>query len=132
MQDVGIVQVVPDGFIGAVLQYGLFGHGDLAEARTAAVTAMVMFQMWHALSCRSLVTSLLRIPPLTNPLLLLSVVAATGAQLLLVYWPPMQRLFGTTALPLQDWSLIIGVSLLGVVAMEASKWYGRRRRWHST
>jgi Ca2+-transporting ATPase len=115
----------------AIFHYVLLdGEGNEALARTAAVTTMVMFQVFHAISCRSLVTSVFRIPPLRNWLVLLSVVLGVGAQLLFVYWPPMQRLFGTQPLPPVCWAYIAGLSILGVAAMELTKMVVRREEWH--
>ncbi|MGQ9731615.1 MAG: cation-translocating P-type ATPase [Candidatus Zipacnadales bacterium] len=122
----------------------LFGMGSLAVfhyvlldseknealARTAAVTTMVMFQLFHALSCRSLVTSVLRIPPLSNPLVVGSLFIAVGAQLLFIYWPSMQRLFDTEPLPPLCWAYILMLSLLGVVIMELAKIIVRHNKWH--
>jgi hypothetical protein len=39
----------------------------------------------------------------------------------------MQALFGTVPLSLTDWTLIVGVSLIGIVAMEISKFAARKR-----
>ncbi|MGE5531328.1 MAG: cation-translocating P-type ATPase [Bacteroidota bacterium] len=102
----------------------------LALAQTAATTAMVMFQIFHALSCRSLVTSIFRMPPFSNPWAVGAFIAGTGAQLLFVYWAPLQGLFRTVPLGLADWGIIIGLALAGVLIMELGKMFVRRRRWH--
>ncbi len=111
----------------AVFQHQLSLTGDLAQARTAAVTTMVMFQIWQAFSSRSLVRSIFRVPPFTNKFLFVSTVIAVGAQLLFIHSGPMQALFGTRPLTPAEWALIVGVSLTGVVAMEMSKLVARRR-----
>lgn len=105
-------------------------HGDLRLAQTAAVTTMVMFQFVHAINCRSLVRSIVRIPVLSNLFLAVSLVLAAGAQLAFVYWPPLQRVFGTVDLPVRYWGYIILLSLAAVVALELCKLFVRRRRWH--
>lgn len=112
----------------AVFRHQLALTGDLDHARTAAVTTMVMFQIWQAFSSRSLVRSTFRVPLSANKFLLISSVIAVGAQLLFIHWAPMQTLFGTTPLIFTKWMLIIGVSLTGVVAMELSKLAARRQR----
>ncbi|UCH34818.1 MAG: HAD-IC family P-type ATPase [Armatimonadota bacterium] len=99
----------------------------LADARTVAMTNMVMFQMWHAFSCRSLARSVFAIPLRTNPFLLVSVFAAIGAQALVIYWPPLQAIFGTRPIHLNCAVCIFFVSLGGVAAMEVSKWFARNR-----
>lgn len=114
----------------AVFYLTWFGHSALPQAQTAAVSTMVMFQIFHALNCRSLVSSIFRVPPFSNPFLSASLVLAVTAQLLFVYWSPMQTLFHTVPLAAVDWLLIVGVALLGVVAMELAKLVVRRRRRH--
>jgi Ca2+-transporting ATPase len=91
---------------------------------------MVMFQIFHALSCRSLVTSIFRMPPFSNPWAVGAFVAGTAAQLLFVYWSPLQGLFRTVPLGLSDWGLVVGLALSGVLVMELGKLFVRRRRWH--
>ena len=133
--DLGLVDEVVGILFGvgslAIFHYVLLdGEDNDALARTAAVTTMVMFQVLHAMSCRSLVTSVFRMPPLRNPLVLLSIALGVGAQLLFVYWPPMQRIFGTQPLPPVCWAYIAGLSILGVAAMELVKVIVRRQEWH--
>jgi len=115
----------------AVFHYVLLdSDGNEALARTAAVTTMVMFQVLHVLSCRSLVTSVFRLPPLSNPLVVVSVFMGVGAQLLFVYWGPMQRVFGTQPLPALWWACIVALSVLGVAAVELAKAAVRSAKWH--
>jgi Ca2+-transporting ATPase len=102
----------------------------LALAQTAATTTMVMFQIFHALNCRSLVTSIFRMPPFSNPWAVGAFAIGTVAQLLFVYWAPLQGLFRTVPLSLADWGLIIGLALAGVLIMELGKMFVRRKRWH--
>ena len=104
--------------------------GNLALAQTAAVTMMVMFQLFHVVSCRSLVTSIFRIAPFSNPFLAISIAVSLVAQFGFVYWPPMQRLFGTVPLPAEYWIYIISMSLFAVLVMEIAKIVVRRRKWH--
>ncbi len=104
--------------------------GSLALAQTAAVTMMVMFQLFHVVSCRSLVTSIFRIAPFSNPFLAISVAVSLVARFGFVYWPPMQRLFGTVPLPAEYWIYIISMSLFAVLVMEIAKIVVRRRKWH--
>ena len=112
----------------AIFYLSLYDDSFLPRAQTAAVTTMVMFQLFHALNCRSLVTSVFRLRPFSNPFLAASLVAAATAQVLFVYWAPMRSLFQTVPLAGGDWPLITGIALLGVLAMELAKLIVRRRR----
>ena len=113
-----------------IFRYVLFDSQDVAMAQTAAVTMMVMFQVVHVLSCRSLVRSITRIPLTKNPLLAVCIPLSIGAQLLFVYWGPMQGLFGTVGLPLHYWGYIVAMSFSATVAMEIGKVFVRSRGWH--
>jgi len=127
LQHMLVISVVFAAGALAVFRYQLALTGDLAQARTAAVTTMVMFQIWQAFSSRSLVRSIFRVPPFANKFLFISTLIAIGAQLLFIHAGPMQALFGTAPLTAAEWALIIAISLTGVVAMEISKLVARKR-----
>ncbi len=115
----------------AVFYYVWVDSGEnVGMARTAAATCIVLFQLWHAWSCRSLVSSIVRIPIRTNPFLMGSLAISFGAQQLFVYWMPMQKLFDTIALPAAYWLYILVLSFSGVLAMELGKIVVRRQKWH--
>jgi magnesium-transporting ATPase (P-type) len=114
--------------LGTLVMFDWAGRGAfLDEARTVAMTTMVMFQMWHVFNCRSLERSILKVPLLTNKFLLFSVIAAMGAQLAVIYWGPLQAVFHTTPLSLHQWGVILLISSSVILVMEISKWVERRR-----
>jgi len=106
--------VAPLGFLGA-------GGANIAHARTAAFTTLVMFQMANVFNCLSARESLFTAGPFRNPWLLLAVTLSIGLHALVVYWPPLQTAFETTALSAADWAVAIGVALTVIVAGELSK-----------
>ena len=128
LQHISVIAVVfGAGTIGGYF-FSMWRHpGEIAMAQTAAATTMVLFQMWHAYSCRSLYVSIFKVPIINNKFLFISTILATGAHLAFVYWPPMNNLFSTAPLPLDDWMYAIGAGAVGVLAMEISKWFLRRR-----
>ncbi|MCX7597621.1 MAG: HAD-IC family P-type ATPase [Armatimonadetes bacterium] len=101
---------------------------DLEHARTVAMTTLVLLQMLHVFSCRSLITSIFVYPLRTNPWLLLGSSAALVAQFFALYGLPRGNVFATTYLSLQDWALILPVAVAGVLAMEVSKLAARKLR----
>ncbi len=104
------------------------GEVNLKESRTLAMTTMVMFQMWHVFNCRSLDRSIFHIPLTTNKFVLFSVIASSCAQLAAIYWRPLQSVFGTTPLNLQEWGVVIVLTSSVVLFMEISKSIGRRMK----
>lgn len=104
----------------------LEGTGDLDLARTAAVTQMVVFQFFHVFNSRSLDRSILRVPPLSNRILFVSLLVAGTVHLAGLYWSPLQALLRTTPLDGDTWLMILAVGTLVVVGGELDKAVNRR------
>jgi P-type Ca2+ transporter type 2C len=100
---------------------------SVERARTIAVTTMVLFQFFQAWNSRSELQSVFRMDPLSNPLLFYGTVAAFLAQIAVIYLPALQWVFRTEALDGSDWSRIILVALVVVVAVEIDKALRRRK-----
>lgn len=115
---------------GCLLTYRLawLQDEDLEHARTVAMTTLVLLQMLHVFSCRSLITSVFVYPLRTNPWLLLGSGAALMAQFFVLYGLPRGNVFATTYLAAKDWILILPVAAVGVLAMELSKLLARALR----
>ncbi len=75
-------------------------------ARTAAFTAMVLFEKVSVFAFRSFHHTNMRIGWLSNRLLIAALVLMIGAQLAAVYWPPLQILLRTEALGWDHWQVI--------------------------
>ncbi len=114
------------GLFGLTMGLGtwfLFRHyvsTHLAHARTVAFTTLTIFEMFAVFGARSL-RPFDRLNPLTNLWLLLAVVSSVGLQLLVIYWPPLQSIFKTVPLRGYDWYWILGLSAIGFLLMELSK-----------
>ncbi|MEO0362391.1 MAG: HAD-IC family P-type ATPase, partial [Pseudomonadota bacterium] len=90
-------------------------------ARTAAFTAMVVFEKASVFAFRSLREPNWRIGWFSNPWLLVALTATMGLQVAAVYWPPLQTLLRTTPLALGDWGLILALAAPLVVGPELFK-----------
>lgn len=101
---------------------------SVEHARTVAVTTMVLFQFFQAWNCRSETRSVFLMNPFSNAFLFFSMIAAFAAQIAVVYWRPLQWVFRTDALSLQEWAEITAVALTVVAAVEIDKILRRRRR----
>ena len=105
--------------------FGLFlraleqGH-SLAEARTVAVNVFVMVQIFYLFNCRSLSRSFWSVGLFSNPWVWGGSGLMVGLQLLLTYWPPLNRLFHTAPIGGVEWLEIVAVAALCalVVALE--------------
>jgi P-type Ca2+ transporter type 2C len=104
---------------------------SLAKAQTVAFTTLVMFQMFAVMSSRSLDPSLKKLNPFSNLWLLGAVCLSISIHIAVLYWPPLQNIFGTVALTGNEWLKIVGIASIGFVLMEASKFFtGWKREVH--
>ena len=104
----------------AHLQGGDILH--VKEAQTVAFTTLVLFEMFAVMGSRSLYP-FKGLNPFTNLWLMAGVIFSIGMQLIVVYWPPLQSVFGTVALSWNDWEGILLVSFLGFAVMELGKYF---------
>jgi len=102
----------------------------LERARTIALTTMVFFQFYQAFNCRSETRSVLRMSPISNPLLLISMIAAFLAQLSVIYVPAFQWVFRTVPITVIEWVKILVVSTTILLIVEMDKWIRGRKTKH--
>ncbi|MBU7031365.1 MAG: calcium-translocating P-type ATPase, SERCA-type [Theionarchaea archaeon] len=85
---------------------------DVDHARTVAFSTLVFVQLAHTVNCRSERRSLLDMGLFSNRYLTGAVMLSVLLQLSVVYTPWLQPLFGTVALEIQDWIIIVALSLI--------------------
>ncbi len=123
-------------FVSTLLVAGAFGHFLWLEqqgaehefARTVAINTLVMGQLFFMLTSRSLLA-----PALSHASLVASRPALVAIGILIVlqslftYAPPLQLLFGTTAIGLEEWARILAFGLILFTLVELEKTLLRRR-----
>jgi len=97
--------------------------GDIDKARTMAVTASIIFQMFLVFNCQS-DESIFKSK--INKYLVYAVLFSIVLQIVAVY-TPLGNLFSFTALSAMDWMKIVGLSIIGFFAIEGFKFYSRRK-----
>jgi len=115
--------------MGMVLALGTLGiylwqinqGSGIGHARTMALTTLVLFQLFNVFNSRSETRSVFLMNPLSNPFLFFSIVASVAAQLIAIYWPPLQSVLSLAPLSLRDWALILPVAATVIVVVEADK-----------
>jgi Ca2+-transporting ATPase len=115
----GIGVLMAAGTLG-LFYLGLKAEG-LVKARTLAFTALSFFQMSHVLNCKSLNRSLFRTGLFSNLYLILAIFSTIIMQMAVVYLPPLQGVFKTTALSFAELFLVIAVASTPILAVEARK-----------
>jgi magnesium-transporting ATPase (P-type) len=112
-----------------ILRYfgGNATSGELAGAQTAAVTAVILFQVFYLLECRSLRGSSLKMGLFSNRWIYVGIGAILVLQLGFVYLPFMNELFGSAPLGLADWAWATLAALVVLPVVEGEKWWRERR-----
>jgi len=109
--------------LGTLFMFVQYKDINVSKAQTVAFTTLVMFQMFAVLSSRSLYPSLKKLNPFSNKWLSGAISLSIIIQLIVIYWRPLQVVFGTISLMFIDWIYIISVSSIGFIAMEVSKFF---------
>jgi magnesium-transporting ATPase (P-type) len=94
---------------------------SIETARTMAVNAIVVAEMFYLINSRHVLASVLNREGLTgNPKALLAIAACIPLQLAFTHLPAMQAIFGSTDLDLLEWLKVLGAGLLvfGVAELE--------------
>ncbi len=99
---------------------------DLTKAWTICLTTLAVSQWINAWNCRSEHISVFRMNPFSNKFLLAALAIVSILHLSVIYLPFMNHIFRTTPLTLQDWSVILSVSLLVILVEEIRKLFHRR------
>ena len=98
-----------------------YGASD-GMARTAAVNAITLGQVFYLLNSRYLLDSSLSLRAhMGNPYLWYGIAAVVVLQLLFTYAPPFRAIFGNEPLPLWVWPFLIGGGILFFLVVELEK-----------
>lgn len=96
--------------------------------QTMVFTTLALLQLGHSLAVRSERRSTFRLPVRTNPWLFIGVGVTLAAQLMVVYLPPLQSIFGTVSLRPGELVIVLFASTTVFFAVELEKWRTRLRR----
>lgn len=120
------------GAVGAATVFALFNWRDQVvsteQARSLAVNALVLFQIFYLLSARTLNDALWhkRYWQGITPTACASVIVLM-LQLAFTYWAPSQRIFEIAPLPAADWLLLAAATSPILFIMELEKAWARYR-----
>jgi Ca2+-transporting ATPase len=109
----------------------LLEHSVSDRDTTLTFTQFVLFDMFNALACRSATKSVLagEVPLWgkgANNMFNYAVLGSLLGQGLVIYFPPLQRVFQTEALGLTDLIKLVAMASLVLWVDEARKWWERR------
>ncbi|KAF7410035.1 hypothetical protein HZH68_004416 [Vespula germanica] len=99
--------------------------GHTARDTTMTFTCFVFFDMFNALSCRSQKKSIFTIGLWSNKMFLVAVTLSVIGQMLVIYFPPLQRVFQTEALTANDILFLVALTSSVFVISEIKKFLER-------
>ncbi|HLB25816.1 MAG TPA: cation-translocating P-type ATPase [Nitrospirota bacterium] len=114
------------GGVSILVQAWAFTSGN-PRWQSMVFTVLCLSQMGHVMAIRSERESLISQGPLSNRPLVLSVVLTVLLQLCVLYVPFLNPVFGTAPLKAGELALALGLSSVVFVAVEAEKFFIRRR-----
>jgi len=101
-------------------------HNGSDNWQTVVFTVLTFSQLVHAMAIRSERDSLFTVGWLSNPAMFATVVLTVGLQIAVIYFDPLQVVFKTTDLALDELAVALGLPWLVLVAVEIEKWLVRR------
>ena len=120
--------------VGLLISIGAFGlfewellfGSSLEAARTVAVNAVIMVEIFYLFNTRSLTQSPFRIGLFSNRWAVAGVLLMLLLQVLFTYAPSMNAWFDSAPITAAAWSRILLVAFLGFWLIELEKWLRRR------
>ncbi len=107
--------------LGTLAVFYLYLPHGVDFARTMALTALVVFQMWVVLECKSETDSLFSAGIFKNLYLLLAIAVSLLLQCMILYLPYFEVLFHTTGPTPYDWLVILAITSTIFIVLEARK-----------
>lgn len=99
---------------------------------TMTFTCFVLFDMFNALSCRSQTKSVFQVGLFSNKMFLVAVTLSLVGQMLVIYFPPLQKVFQTEALTGHDLIFLVCLTSSVFIVSEVKKVIERamKKRYH--
>lgn len=110
----------------ALFQWEMASGADIAEARTVAVNAFVVMELFYLFNCRSLTKSVFQLGFLSNVWLFGGVTVMLLIQIVYTYLPVMNTLFQSAPIGLEAWFRIAAAGIITFAIVELEKWLRRR------
>ncbi len=115
--------------VGTLLLIGAFGlfqwevreGSSIEQARTVAVNAFIVMELFYLFNCRSLSKSIFQLGVFTNKWVFGGVITMLVLQVVYTYLPIMNRLFHSTSIGQDSWVRIVLAGISTYVIVEAEK-----------
>jgi len=117
------------GLITDVILLGLFfwllnySDYEIKHIRSVIFAGLAIDSLFYVFSCKSLRKNIWRVNPFSNKILVLAWIVGVITLIAALYLPFLKTLLNTEPLSLFDWQLILGLGLVNLILIEATKWY---------
>jgi P-type Ca2+ transporter type 2C len=111
--------------LGTLVLFHLYYGEGYEKATTVALTVLAVFQWFNAWNCKSATRSVFSRDMFANLWLLLALFIVVLLQFLAIYTAPLQKILHTVPLNLNDWLIIVSISLSIIVVEEVRKGFMR-------
>ncbi|MEM4633876.1 MAG: calcium-translocating P-type ATPase, PMCA-type [Candidatus Anstonellaceae archaeon] len=118
-----VLSIVVLGVVMAAITLSVFGFYlsfEPAKAYTVAFTLFVFLQLFNALNCRSAHQSLFS-NFFSNPAIFAAIIFCLAIHMVIVYFEPLEEIFKTVPLDMQDFAIISSAGILIIVLEEFKK-----------
>ncbi len=126
--------IVMSVYIWTLYRYGWTWGETLGEesftylkGATMAFATLVIIQMVNVFNARSETNSIFKLGFFSNLWLVGAIIISVIITIMIAEIPLLQHYMGTTGLNLEDWSIIIGSSLLVLIVEETRKYFVRKK-----
>jgi Ca2+-transporting ATPase len=133
-RDVKVYLTAAPILMSALLLFGYFyyrpweGAYQLTEARTQLLTAMILMELANALAARSLKYPVLKVGLFKNKFLWYAIISSMALQLVILYTPGVQAIFGVNSPELMDWAFAVLFAAIAFGSLEIGKYITSKRR----
>jgi len=116
------------GIFTDLILLGLFlwlwkGYTDMQYVRTMIFACLGIDSLFYVFSCKSLRKNIWQINPFSNKFLVGAVLFGFLMLAGGIHFPVFQTLLKTVPLGFQDWLIILGLGIINIILIEATKWY---------
>ncbi|MFH1181168.1 MAG: HAD-IC family P-type ATPase [bacterium] len=117
-----IIGLATDFFLLGLLFWLMnFSGYEISHIRSIIFAALAIDSMFYVFSCKSLRKNIWQINLANNKFLILTWILSALMLLAALYLPPLQELLKTVPLDFFDWQLILGLGLINIILIEATK-----------
>ena len=100
-----------------------YSNYEIAHIRSIIFTALTIDSLFYVFSCKSLRKNIWQINLFSNKILIITWLFGVTMLLGALYLGPLQTLLKTVPLNLFDWGLVLGLGILNIILIEATKYY---------